>query len=70
MILSAKANSASAWRLQEALKAADREAPVVLLCQNGKASEASAAALEAAGFSNIYVVAGGVEGLLSELAFD
>jgi rhodanese-related sulfurtransferase len=42
------------------------EKPVLLLCENGRASARVASELERAGFTNAYIVAGGVEGLLSE----
>ncbi len=42
-------------------------APVVLLCENGKASREVADRLEKAGYQNVYVVKRGEEGLLSEL---
>ncbi|MBX3020848.1 MAG: rhodanese-like domain-containing protein [Bdellovibrionales bacterium] len=45
----------------------DKSAPVVLLCENGKTSRDLAHRLESAGYANVYVVSGGVEGLLSEL---
>ncbi len=41
--------------------------PVVLLCANGLRSLQVAAELERAGHGNVYVVAGGVTGLLSEI---
>jgi rhodanese-related sulfurtransferase len=43
------------------------DAPVVLLCENGENSAAVADRLEAIGYDQVYVVAGGVDGLLSEL---
>lgn len=43
------------------------EFPVVLICADGKVSSAKARELEAAGYNNIYVVTGGLLGLLSEL---
>lgn len=43
------------------------EFPVLLLCQDGETSGQIARELEAAGYMNIYVVTGGVAGLLSEL---
>jgi rhodanese-related sulfurtransferase len=42
-------------------------APVILLCDDGKASARIAETLESQGFQNVFVVGGGVEGLLSEL---
>lgn len=44
-----------------------KEYPVVLLCESGQVSSQIARQLEATGYSNIYVVAGGAEGLLSEV---
>lgn len=43
------------------------EFPVVLMCGDGKRSHQLAAELERAGHNNVYVVTGGVAGLLSEL---
>lgn len=47
-------------------KKVDREFPVVLVCAEGHDSKIAAADLSKAGYINIYVVAGGVAGLLSE----
>jgi rhodanese-related sulfurtransferase len=69
-ILLKKATAERPAHLPAHLKAADKAAPVVLVCENGKTSEACARDLEAAGFTNVYVIAGGVEGLLSELGLD
>ena len=44
-----------------------KDRPVVLLCEAGKTSTSLAQELETQGFSNVYVVAGGYEGLLLEL---
>lgn len=44
-----------------------RERPLVLLCGDGRVSQAAASALEAAGFDQVYIVAGGLSGLLSEI---
>jgi rhodanese-related sulfurtransferase len=44
-----------------------KEYPIVLLCEDGKTSARVARDLEAAGYSQLYKVAGGVEGLLSEV---
>ena len=44
----------------------DLDRPLVLLSQDGSVSEQVAAQLEAGGYRNVYVVAGGVVGLLSE----
>ncbi len=41
--------------------------PVILVCEDGRTSREKARDLEAAGYSHIYTVAGGVVGLLSEL---
>lgn len=43
------------------------EFPVVLVCADGRSSARLADQLERAGFTNVYVVAGGVAGLLAEL---
>ena len=45
----------------------DKSRPVVLMSETEKPSVNAARDLEAAGFANVYIVAGGVEGLLSEL---
>lgn len=45
----------------------DGGTPVLLVCEDGKTSQALAERLERAGFANVYVVAGGVRGLLSEV---
>jgi rhodanese-related sulfurtransferase len=44
-----------------------KDRPVLLIDESGATSLRLAAQLEAAGYSNVYVVEGGVEGLLSEL---
>ncbi|MGE0526607.1 MAG: rhodanese-like domain-containing protein [Bdellovibrionales bacterium] len=46
---------------------ADREAPIVIVCETGASSAEVARELERAGFNQVYIVAGGVAGLLSEL---
>ena len=43
------------------------DSPVLLVCEDGDRSSQLARQLEAKAFTNIYVVAGGVAGLLSEL---
>lgn len=43
------------------------QAPVILLSEDGKSAATLSSALESAGYGNIYVIEGGVEGLLSEL---
>jgi rhodanese-related sulfurtransferase len=67
--ISARCMRLSVKNLEEYLvgEKAHKEAPVILLCENGKSSSAVASQLESAGYTNIYVVEGGVEGLLSEL---
>lgn len=40
--------------------------PIILLCETGQESNALAEKLESNGFTNVYVIEGGVEGLLSE----
>ncbi|MGZ3722206.1 MAG: rhodanese-like domain-containing protein [Bdellovibrionales bacterium] len=44
-----------------------KDAPVILLSENGIAAQAASKRLEAAGYTNVYVIEGGVDGLLSEL---
>ena len=44
-----------------------KEAPIVLLCENGRSSAAVSQRLEKSGYKNVYVVEGGVEALLLEL---
>lgn len=44
-----------------------KEMPLILVCEEGRLSEKTAQALEASGYQQVYVVAGGVKGLLSEL---
>ena len=44
-----------------------KDAPVILLSEDGKIAQSLSAKLESLGFNNIYVIVGGVEGLLSEL---
>jgi rhodanese-related sulfurtransferase len=43
------------------------DSPVVLLCADGVLSTGVAERLESLGYANVYVVAGGMGGLLSEL---
>ena len=50
-----------------AVERAAKDAPVILFCENGRTSSEEAAKLESAGYQNVYVIEGGVEGLLSEL---
>lgn len=42
--------------------------PIVLLCEDGRLSQSVAASLEAAGFQQIYVVEGGLDGLIRDAA--
>lgn len=44
-----------------------KDSPFVLFCEDGKKSREVAAELTAIGYSNVYVVIDGLEGLLSEL---
>jgi rhodanese-related sulfurtransferase len=44
-----------------------KEFPIILICEKGRQSQKAATQLEAKGYKNVYVVAGGTEGLLSEL---
>jgi len=43
------------------------EFPIVLLCEDGRSSKAAAQKLLKLAYSQVYVVSGGVAGLLSEL---
>ncbi len=43
-----------------------KEHPIVLLCTNGKTSKQVAQKLESLGYVNVYVIEGGVLGLLEE----
>lgn len=43
------------------------QAPVILLSEDGKSAANLSSTLESAGYGNVYVIEGGVEGLLSEL---
>lgn len=47
-------------------KAPDMQVPVVLLCEDGKNSTSLAHELSAEGYVNIYVIDGGLKGLLDE----
>ena len=49
------------------LQNADKDKPVLLVSEDESGSSAVARDLEAAGFTNVYIIAGGVEGLVSEL---
>lgn len=49
------------------LSGEDKSRPVVLISQNENPSTLVARELDAAGFTNVYIIAGGVEGLVSEL---
>jgi rhodanese-related sulfurtransferase len=40
--------------------------PIVLMCEDGRLSNAAAVDAEAAGFGQVYVVEGGLDGLLRE----
>ncbi len=44
----------------------DLDFPIVLFCEDGRLSSAQARDLTSAGFRNVYVLTGGVAGLLSE----
>lgn len=44
-----------------------KSAPILLLDENGKTAVEFARRLEESGYEQVYVVAGGVEGLLAEL---
>ena len=43
------------------------DAPIILLCENGKSSGVVCGILEKQGYKNVYVAEGGIEGLLSEV---
>lgn len=64
-----KAVPKSASDLLADLKAqnAPLEYPIVLVCDDGELSQRLARSLEESGYTNVYVIAGGVIGLLSEL---
>lgn len=64
-----KAKPIDAQKLHAHLKEQNtpKEFPVLVVCENGETSAEVARELEAAGYGNIYVVTGGVAGLLSEL---
>ncbi len=47
--------------------AVGKERPIVLISQTEAKSAVAAQALEAAGYTNVYIIEGGVVGLLSEL---
>lgn len=42
--------------------------PIVLLCEDGRLSQSVATSLEAAGFQQIYITEGGLDGLIREAA--
>jgi len=67
--LLARAEKIPAGQIESHLKEKNypKERPIVLVCGDGRASLEAARALENAGFDQIYVVAGGVSGLLSEV---
>lgn len=49
------------------LRVADKNRPVLLIGQDEREAAVVACDLEAAGFTNVYIIAGGVDGLVSEL---
>ncbi|SFS10197.1 Rhodanese-related sulfurtransferase [Stenotrophomonas maltophilia] len=51
---------ASAFGPEHKLVASAKQAPVVLVCRNGNASEAAAKALKKAGFEKVFVLEGGI----------
>lgn len=57
---------ASPAEVEAQLKAVPKSAPVLLLDEDGRTSREFARRLEGQGFEQVYVVAGGVEGLLAE----
>lgn len=67
--LLSKAAPSTPGQIEEKLQALriDKGFPVVLICADGKISEKTARKLESSGYENIYVVARGIDGLLSEL---
>src|SRR4051794_26992818 len=46
-------------------KSPSKEAPVILLSEDGRSAQALAATLESASYTNIYVIEGGVAGLVA-----
>ena len=46
----------------------DKSRPILLISREERPSLEAARGLETAGFNNVYIIAGGVEGLVSELA--
>lgn len=49
------------------LQDAEKDKPVLLVSEDESESSAVGRDLEAAGFTNVYIIAGGVAGLVSEL---
>lgn len=47
---------------------ARKDDPIILMCEDGRLSISAAGELEAAGFAQVYVVDGGLDGLLRECA--
>lgn len=43
-----------------------KEFPILLLCQNGRASIKSYEALQKAGFSNVYLIDGGIQQMMTD----
>jgi rhodanese-related sulfurtransferase len=68
-VLFRRANAVKAKDLNAYLKEKKipKETCLILMCENGKTSEQQASELENEGFTQVYRVAGGVLGLLSEL---
>lgn len=62
--------SAKAEEIRSKAQTLDKESPLVLICETGHKSSQLASELEAQGFKNIYIITGGVAGLLSELERD
>lgn len=62
-----RAVPANEVQVEAQLASLPKSAPVLLIDENGKTAVAFGRRLEAAGFEQVYVVAGGVEGLLAEL---
>ncbi|MGE4132034.1 MAG: rhodanese-like domain-containing protein [Bdellovibrionales bacterium] len=65
--LLSKANTVQEQEIEAELsKLSARDFPIVLLCEDGRRSSQLAQQLEKKGYVNVYVVAGGVVGLLAE----
>lgn len=63
-VLASAVRVADAGKYLESVKA-EKPAPVVLICEDGRRSRAQGQQLEAAGYTNVYMVTGGLAGLSS-----